>query len=256
MYMQCLHCDLRFAAKNTPSLPADITQWKSGLLAGKHVLQIEAFEEIGDETWKVLLTDGTTSVAGFELCRVVEFSALAPGAKLFVADVQVRHGLLLLGSHNAKFLGGRVSVGKRKRATTLKEFKGMPAPSEDRVWAYVGNVKKYYWSSTQQRYLLVVSLRDSSSSLDVVFSESHLTMLFGGKGSETVRALDAKEQAALQAVVQEKLEKYEGMMHLERRHEKTSSSHTTVDKLPVCLDRQPTPPDFDPSSQRRPRQSL
>lgn len=279
LYVQYLHCDLRSAGKSSGKLPMDLSGWRDGTLSGNFALQIEALGALGDETaakdsrtLKVLLTDGRTDVAGFELSRIADLETSTPvGAKIFVSNARVRHGVLLLDSTCAKFLGGHVPAkctdsphndnqtrasegvpsqqqrlskqpsppqpseahaSKRIRivydeaevsnpisqsnvCTFLRDFKVHPPPAMARVLAFVKEVKKYYWSSKQQRYILMVTLRDTTQDIDAVFTEEHLAQLFGAS-SANIRALDQAQQAAYQSRVQKKLENYQGIMKLQK----------------------------------------
>ncbi|KAJ8603314.1 hypothetical protein CTAYLR_009032 [Chrysophaeum taylorii] len=293
VYFQYLYCDLRTAAKATARLPAGIDAWEDRVLQGKFVLQIEALEQIGDETaikdlrtLKLLLTDGARDVAAFELSRVVDLEPSTPlGAKLFLQDPRVRRGVLLLAPDCAKFLGGMVCRAKeteksdllqlaeknetdpppdatsrirlryeeeeeedesddapasRRKLETyalLWDFGSTPAPVTARVWAYVSAVKKYFWSSKRHRYILVVTLMDSSATLDAVFSEELLAHLLGTSSSSEVHHLDEARQAAARERVQARLESFEGMMELCKAVPPATSSPTNakLDALPHIL---------------------
>ena len=101
VYLQFLHADLRLVAKQSGKLPTDVGSWEKAVLTGRFVLQVEASANVGEtsgagRTIKLLLTDGTTDVAAFELRKVDALQVNMVGAKLFLKDPNVRHGVILL----------------------------------------------------------------------------------------------------------------------------------------------------------------
>ena len=328
LFVQFLHADLRLAAKESGHLPADISSWQEGVLAGRHVLQLEAIENIGDEsarkdsrTLKLLLTDGTADVAAFERRPLEDLSEKTTlGAKLFLQDTIVRRGLLLLEPSNARFLGGGVEVGKKEDvkqhkerqpqpstlapqqaplplpprplppkppkqqpppapvvATTtaqalpnarppprvsssvalayddddhqevvllspprerqkrqreyllLCDFEAQTAPVVSTVWAFVATLRKYFWSSREKRYVLIVALQDASATIDAVFAEIELARLFESPSAE-VHALPDRQREERARAVSKKLEHYDGILRLEKKDKQALPSILSCQK--------------------------
>lgn len=128
-----LNLDLRHFA--LPCLPAGIATAKLEMLEGPLFLQLVSWsdvsrgrdEQAGDRashTFKLELTDGTTTVSALEMASIADFraSTFSIGMKLVVRHVQVRHGMMCLKPLCVLVLGGIVS------ATTSPEF-GVSAPT-------------------------------------------------------------------------------------------------------------------------------
>ena len=63
---------------------------------------------------KICLSDGKQKVWGIEYQNIPDLNIAIVGQKVFVSNVHVRHGLLLLTSQNTQVLGGTIFIPKRK----------------------------------------------------------------------------------------------------------------------------------------------
>ena len=63
---------------------------------------------------KICLSDGKQKVWGIEYQNIPDLNIASVGQKVFVSNVHVRHGLLLLTSQNTQVLGGTIFIPKRK----------------------------------------------------------------------------------------------------------------------------------------------
>ena len=63
---------------------------------------------------KICLSDGKQKVWGIEYQNIPDLNIASVGQKVFVSNVHVRHGLLLLTSQNTQILGGSIFIPKRK----------------------------------------------------------------------------------------------------------------------------------------------
>ena len=252
VYVQYLHSDIR--SSGTRNLPDDVGEWRDGMLEGRRVLQLEAREDIGDEsarkdsrTLKILLTDGAVDVQAFERRPIDGLIEADLGAKIFVSDIAVRHGLLLLEPSCARVLGGGVPVGSTERMTlegpkrrreyvTLGDFECRPAPTSAECWAYVVQLKKYFWCKRDSRYVLVVSLEDDRTTMDAVFAEIELARLAEASSSYVFSLSDVDRKKNGQLLTR-KLEQYEGLLKLEKKPPELSSSGRPQphDGLPIIL---------------------
>ena len=63
---------------------------------------------------KICLSDGKQKVWSIEYQNIPDLNIASVGQKVFVSNVHVRHGLLLLTSQNTQVLGGTIFIPKRK----------------------------------------------------------------------------------------------------------------------------------------------
>ena len=105
-------------------IPDDIIFSKNGIINGPIILQIDELSDISlpyskrhnskisnsnsrKRTYKLFLSDGIHNLVGLELEQISTLnSSLAPGSKLLLKNVRVKHGVLLLERSSTTVLGG------------------------------------------------------------------------------------------------------------------------------------------------------
>lgn len=129
LFAQLLRSDFA-ASLAAPALPDPLVD---GRLPGPVLLQIsravnvcrprhESMLECAPEkrTLKLQLTDGHTTVAGFELEPVPQLSIADFGVKVLLRNVQVQGSMLLLQKENVHVLGGELSSARAEYEAALR----------------------------------------------------------------------------------------------------------------------------------------
>ena len=126
-------------------LPHQTAKLRRMRLKGGHLLQVNELLNVGSTAehrgkdnasrcLKLHLTDGKQSLVGVEVKMIKDLSVQsAPGVKLFVRDVKVRHGMLMLYPENTAVLGGAVGDLRKYQQAAHEAGKRMHDRHLDRV---------------------------------------------------------------------------------------------------------------------------
>jgi len=119
--------------------PENLDELHGTTLPGSYLLQVDELVDVSasqaqrykttrgasQRFLKLLLTDGTRSVTGFEFRTISALGNALPGVKLVVKQPMVRRGILLLDSSSTKVLGGCVDSLKQQNAAVAQNIENL-----------------------------------------------------------------------------------------------------------------------------------